>query len=108
MKMAGGRSTDFLVTPDGRIVSGASLTVYLIANTPGVRQAQIIQDRKDAVLFRIVKGIDFSQKSIDFLLTTGREFLGGIIRIELEYVDEIKPSPSGKHLFCISQVNPFS
>ena len=53
--ISGGRITDFLVTPEGTIISGASLTIFLIANTPGIGQAQLIQLSQNEIVFKIVK-----------------------------------------------------
>ncbi len=106
LRMAGGRVTDFISTPDGRIVSGASLTIFLVANTPGLRQAQLRQARREEVVVRIVRGPDYDRASEDYLLRTAREMLGDAVRIAVEPVEEIPPSPSGKHLFCVSEVDP--
>ncbi|MBK7142885.1 MAG: phenylacetate--CoA ligase family protein [bacterium] len=108
MKMAGGRTTDFLVTPSGKIVSGASLTIYLIANTPGVAQAQLIQEKKDEVVFRIVKGEKFGDASLTFLAAEIPKYLGSDVKYQIEYVDTIPVESSGKYRFSISKVDPAS
>lgn len=108
MKMAGGRTTDFLVTPSGKIVSGASLTIYLIANTPGVAQAQLIQEKKDEVVFKIVKGERFGDSSLAFLASEIPKYLGGDVKYQIEYVDTIPVESSGKYRFSISKVDPAS
>jgi len=104
MEMVAGRSTDFLVCPDGRRVSGAALTIYLIANTPGVRQAQIVQDQPDAVRLRIAKGGEFTGKSMEFLQSKVPEFFGEGMRVDYEFVDEIPCESSGKYRFSICNV----
>ena len=106
IRMAGGRVTDFISTPDGRIISGASLTIFLVANTPGIRQAQLLQERREDVVIRVVKGAEFSSASEDYLTRTAGEMLGGAVRVRVDYVKDIPPSPSGKHLFCVSRVDP--
>jgi phenylacetate-CoA ligase len=108
MKMAGGRTTDFLVTPSGKIVSGASLTIYLIANTPGVAQAQLIQEKKDEVIFRIVRGEKFGEDSLTFLRTEIPKYLGSDVKYQFEYVDTIPVESSGKYRFSISKIDPAS
>lgn len=108
MKMAGGRTTDFLVTPSGKIVSGASLTIYLIANTPGVAQAQLIQEKKDEVVFKIVRGEKFSDASLAFLAAEIPKYLGTDVKYQIEYVDTIPVESSGKYRFSISKVDPAS
>lgn len=104
--MAAGRETDFLVTPEGRLVSGAALTIYLIARTPGIRQAQIVQDRPGAVVLRVVAGDGFGPASEAYLARQIPEFLGRRMDWRIDLVERIDPLPSGKHAFCISKVDP--
>ncbi|MCX6827527.1 MAG: hypothetical protein NTV06_09750 [candidate division Zixibacteria bacterium] len=106
MKMAAGRMTDFLVTPDGRIISGAALTIYLIANAPGVAQAQLIQERKDEIVFKIVRGDTFGDQSLRFFETEIPKFFGAAIKYSFEYVDYIPLESSGKYRFSMSKVDP--
>ncbi len=48
-----GRVTDFLVGTDGRLVSGAALTVCVVAKRPTLGQVQLWQDRPGRVLYKI-------------------------------------------------------
>ncbi|RJP72339.1 MAG: phenylacetate--CoA ligase family protein [Candidatus Abyssobacteria bacterium SURF_17] len=104
MEMVGGRVTDFLVAPDGRRVSGASLTIYLIANTPGVRQAQIVQNVPYALHIKIVKGVEFTDDSISFLKRKVAEFFGHEVELEIEFVSDIPKEVSGKYRFSICNI----
>lgn len=106
MRIDGGRITDFLVTPDGRVVSGASLTIYLVAVVPGIGQAQLIQETRERLLVRLVKGSDFGPGSIKLIETKAAELLGSDMRLEFEFVDKIACESSGKYRFSISQVDP--
>jgi len=106
MKMAAGRVTDFLVTPERKIISGASLTIYLVANTPGVAQAQIVQESIDEIVLRIVKGDNFGEQSLAYLRTEFPKFFGPTMRYRLEFVDSIPLEASGKYRFSISKVDP--
>ena len=105
MEMAAGRVTDFLTTPDGKIISGASLTIFLIANTPGLAQAQFYQERKDEIVLRLVKGEKFTDESLKFLQTEIPKFFGPSVRYELQFVDEITVEASGKYRFSISKLD---
>jgi phenylacetate-CoA ligase len=106
--MTAGRVTDFLVTSEGTIVSGASLTIFLIAKAPGVKQAQIVQERVDEITLRVVKGPEFGEQTLQFFATEIPRFFGQRVRYELEFVDAIPPDRSGKHRFSISHVDPAS
>ncbi len=106
MSIVGGRVTDFLVTPDGKIISGASLTIYLVANTPGIAQAQFIQEKKDEIVFRIVPGKGYGPETIRLLEQQLPEFFGALVNFKFDIVESIAPSPSGKHQFSISKLDP--
>lgn len=106
MEIAGGRMTDFLVTPEGKIISGASMTIYLIANTPGVAQAQFVQEKKDEIILRLAPGEGFGPESEAFLEREIRKFFGSTINYRQEIVDSIPVSPSGKYRFSISTLDP--
>lgn len=104
MQMVAGRTTDFIVTPDGRRVSGAALTIYLISNVSGIRQAQIIQDVLDHVTFKIVPGPEFKDSGLAALKQKVPDFFGKDMRFDITYVDSIPKEPSGKYRFTISKV----
>ena len=105
MDMAAGRVTDFLLTPDGKIISGASLTIFLIANTPGLAQAQLVQEKKGEVTLRIVKNEKFNDESIRFLDREMPKFFGPQVRCDYDFVDSIPVEASGKYRFSISKLD---
>ncbi len=106
LKMTGGRVTDFLVTTEGRVISGASLTIYLIANAPGVAQAQLVQQRSDEIIVKIVPAPDFGERTRDFFAREMPRFFGSKVRYELVCVEQIPAEASGKRRFSISSVDP--
>ena len=105
MDMAAGRVTDFLLTPDGKIISGASLTIFLIANTPGLAQAQLVQEKKGEVTFRIVKNDKFDDESLRFLDREMPKFFGDQVTFTYEFVESIPVEASGKYRFSISKLD---
>lgn len=105
MDIAAGRVTDFLLTPDGKIISGASLTIFLIANTPGLAQAQLVQEKKGEVTFRIVKNDEFNDDSLRFLDREMPKFFGDQVHCSYEFVESIPVEASGKYRFSISKLD---
>ncbi|MBN1505112.1 MAG: phenylacetate--CoA ligase family protein [Candidatus Eisenbacteria bacterium] len=103
MSAVEGRTTDFIRTPEGKYVSGAALTIKLIAEIPGIAQAQLIQDSIDSVRFRIVKDPSFTKESEELLLRKARELMGPSISISTEFCENIPSEPSGKFRFSISK-----
>ena len=103
MKVVKGRSTDFVVTPDGRWVHGLGL-IYVVREVPGVRQYQIIQDDIDAVRVLLVFDSDFPPDGERQIREGFTKRLGSDVRVSVEQVTELRQDPSGKFRFVISKV----
>ncbi|HEY1376890.1 MAG TPA: phenylacetate--CoA ligase family protein [Gemmataceae bacterium] len=99
-----GREADYVVTADGRLISGISLTENFAVLVPGVAQIQIVQEQLRKFLFRIVRGGDWGPASERKLAELVAERFGKNVRYALEFVDLIPQEPSGKYRFCISHV----
>ena len=106
MEMAAGRVTDFLLTPSGGMVSGASLTIYLIANAPGVAQAQLVQEVRDRILIRLVPGEGYGDDTHAFFAEQIPGFFGPDMKYDVEEVAEIPSEASGKYRFSICKLDP--
>jgi phenylacetate-CoA ligase len=102
-----GRSTDFLVGSDGRLVSGVFLATYVVANRPSLGQVQIRQDRAGAVVYRVCPGRDFDPEAdVAYLQAATRRHLGDRAEADTELVEGLPAEPSGKFLFSRSTVTP--
>jgi phenylacetate-CoA ligase len=98
-----GRRTDFLVTPDGRVMH-ALAAIYPLRETPGIQQFQVVQERLDLLRVVIVRNDLFTGAVAATLVGSLKNLFGGDVSIELELVDTIPPLPSGKHRYVISKV----
>lgn len=108
MDMVSGRVTDFIVTPDEKLISGVALATYVITNIPGIKQIQLVQESKEQVKIRLVQNENFTKESLSKLNSNVIKFLGNKIRTDIEYVDNIPFERSGKYRFSISKVHPNS
>jgi phenylacetate-CoA ligase len=99
-----GREADYVVTADGRLVSGISLTENFALLVPGVAQIQIVQEQVRRFRFRVVRDADWGPASERKLAELVAERFGRDTRHECEFVDVIPQEPSGKYRFCISHV----
>jgi phenylacetate-CoA ligase len=104
LKSLTGRSTEFILTPEGKYVSGAALTIFLVAKTPGLRQAQFIQESRDKTVMKIVKGPDFDEGSMNLLDRKVKEFFGSQMKVDYIPVEDIPREASGKFRFSISKI----
>lgn len=109
IKRIEGRIADYVYTPEGKLISGISLTENFAGLVAGIGQLQIVQDRLDHVLFRIVRDDKFNDDSLWRIKQLVKTRFGERMTYSLEYVDQIEKERSGKYRFCISLVkNPLS
>jgi len=104
MKIIEGRVDDFIVLPDGKMVSPYSLT-YIIRNIPGISRYQIIQEEKDKILVLIIKDKEFTQNTITSIRRNLEKALGKDVKIDIKIVDNIPCDKSGKFRVVKSKVN---
>jgi phenylacetate-CoA ligase len=109
MESLEGRVADYVVTPDGIYISGISLTENFAMHLPGVKQMQIVQERIDFLVFRVVKGESFTKQTVTDINRLAVERFGAQMKWQIEFPDSIQSERSGKYRFCISKIsNPFS
>jgi hypothetical protein len=108
MKKLTGRVTDFIINPEGKIVSGVALATYMITNIKGVGQVQLVQDNVQELVIKFVKNDQFNDKTIPSLLSNAEKFLGNTMHFTPEFTENIPKTPTGKSLFSISKVSPLS
>ncbi len=106
MDISGGRVTDFLVTSERKVISGASMTIYFIAVIDGIAQAQIIQNSIEDLTLKIVKSKLFSENTEKEIQQKVAEYFGAAMKYSVEYTDQIEPTKSGKYRFSISRIDP--
>lgn len=98
-----GRTSDFIITPEKKIVSGISLTDFF-AMVQGLIQVQIVQDKIDNLMLRIVKSSEFNETSIKQLREIQHRFFGPKMHVSYEYVESIPKEPRGKYRFVKSEI----
>lgn len=104
-----GRGIDFLLLPSGKrtnpsvvylaIHGEAEKSVYSIA------QFQAVQDRRDHLILKIVKGKDFDPDMVERVRAkTERGFteFGERVRVDVEFVDSIEQGRTGKSKIVVS------
>jgi phenylacetate-CoA ligase len=98
-----GRTTDLILTPSGNYVAGPGLTL-VIKDVETIEQLQIIQESKDELLVKVVKGKGYTDKDQSLLIKNLHKYISEDIKIQIQIVDEIPAEPSGKQRFVISKV----
>jgi phenylacetate-CoA ligase len=110
MEKIQGRTTDFVVTPDGRWQHALSV-IYIVRDIPGVDKFKIIQHTVDDVQV-LVKAIPslFPAEGNDMIVQGIKKRMGDSVNVRVEFVDEIPLDSSGKYRYVVSHVaqNPES
>ena len=100
-----GRVNDLIVTGDRKFVP--SVRFYTLFETyEKIRQFQVIQTSANAVTVRLVRARELTDTDLAGLRQKLNRFLGEQVAIQFEFVEGIKPEPSGKIRNVISLVNP--
>ena len=101
-----GRVTDFIVTPEGKAISGVAIATYVIPTIPGLQTAQFIQHNIARVTVNVVADAVSYPDICKRLRQRLREFVGNEIDIDMHCVDHIATAESGKFRFIESCLPP--
>jgi len=100
-----GRESEFVITPENKLVSGISLTDNFGCMIDGIKQLQIIQNEKNHLLFRIVRTDIFSEESFKKIDELVRKYFGNQMKFDCDFLDNIPADGSGKYRFIISRLS---
>jgi phenylacetate-CoA ligase len=99
-----GRVWDIIVGANGNRLVG---TFWLVEGVKGIKQYQLLQREYGELILKLVVDSGFSEKEKAELRRRVSENCGAEMKLNIEIVDRIPPSESGKHRFIISHVSPF-
>lgn len=97
-----GRIEDYIVSADGRSFGRLD---HIFKDTEFVREAQIVQDRIDHLVFRIVPRAQLSREDESQILRAARERLGSAFRLEIQPVESLPRGPNAKFRFVVNQLS---
>ena len=103
LEMVGGRTTDLLLTGEGDVISGPSLTL-VFKDVKEVRQVQLYQPERGVLIVRMVRDDGYNQDIERLLMDRLRRYFGEQIRIDFSYTAAIQREASGKYRFAISDI----
>jgi phenylacetate-CoA ligase len=99
-----GRVQSIIQGTDGRYLPGTFFAHYLKEFDYAIKKFQVVQEERDAMTFRVVKGGRFSDDVLAEVLATFREYLGKDMKIAVEFVDEVAMVRTGKRLASVSRL----
>jgi phenylacetate-CoA ligase len=95
LKKVVGRRLDILRTPDGRLIAGEFFP-HLMKDYPAVRRFQVVQESRDFVRVRMVVDATWNDQTHSRLIQIIRQQFGAFVRVQLELVDQIPQTATGK------------
>jgi phenylacetate-CoA ligase len=98
-----GRTTEFLLMPDGRVISGPALTL-IVADMSDVAQVQFVQTASDHIELRVVPGKGYGENTRQELKRRLALYLKGAAQLDVVDVESIAKEPSGKYRFVVSRI----
>lgn len=97
-----GRQDEVVITSDGRRIPMLSYNVFKYAE--GIEESQIVQESVDKFILRIVPGDSYNDHQANLVTKKLKNRVGEDISIEIELLDEIPKTSSGKFRAVISNV----
>lgn len=104
MSKVRGRSTDFIVTPDGRWQHALSV-IYVVRDIEGVDQFKIVQEAVDDVRVLLKVHEELYPADGDQRIVRGfKKRMGETVNVRIERVSDIPREASGKYRYVVSRV----
>jgi phenylacetate-CoA ligase len=91
-----GRMIDYFVLPNGGLVHPYQLTMGFLGVAPWIREYQLVQERTDRVVLRIVAFTPPSAEQTARVRQVLSQRLGSGVDVDVMVVSEIALAPSGK------------
>jgi len=101
LKEINGRQDEMFIGKNGRIFDSHFFT-RLVKKMNNIIQFQVIQHNVDEMTLKIIKGDNFRENDVDIIIY---EIINafGEIKVNIEYVDQISPTKSGKMRFALRE-----
>jgi len=100
-----GRRTDFLVTPAGRVLHALS-AIYILRESPLVREFRIVQDMPDHLSVEIVPAHGFGTADEAALRAQFALVFGADLRVDVVPVEHMPRTAAGKFRYVESRIAP--
>jgi phenylacetate-CoA ligase len=108
MEKIEGRVFDIVVGTNGNLLTGNFWTILLRTAVTGIKQFQVIQERQDQLVLKLVTDLSFDDRAKSEIVGKIRSKCGEEMSVDIQCVHDIPLTKSGKHKFIISKVSPFA
>ena len=100
-----GRDSDILITPSGKRLIVHYFTGYF-EWVDTVKQFQVTQKTTNRITLKLVPNDKFNNEAKSKIYNDISRYIGNDVRLEIEIVDDIPLTRSGKRRFVISELGP--
>ncbi len=100
-----GRSSDFFVSKAGKLIHGEFFT-HLFYGIKEIKKFQLIQHSLDDLELKLVADEnEYVQLAVENIKAKINQIMEDEVNININYLENIAPSPSGKFLFTLSKIH---
>lgn len=105
LKEITGEHHEMLLTPEGKGVHTEFFTYIFeeMENASSVHQFQVVQEKVDKIVIKIIPGDDFDEKQLPKIEETIKKRSAGW-NVEFDLVDRIDKTKGGKYKFIINKI----
>jgi len=99
-----GRVQALIFAANGSFIPGTFFAHYFKDHDQIIRQYQVVQDKKDEIILRIIKGPQFNDSKFNQIVDGLTEYIGVETIIKVEFTDKMELGRTGKHQGSISKL----
>lgn len=99
-----GRLQELLITRNGRLISMTAINMHSDV-FDNVAQFQFYQDKKEEVVFNIVRRPSYTDRDTEYIRRELERKLGEDIDLVIRFVDHIPRTPMGKYNFLVQKLH---
>ena len=99
-----GRVQSIIQGTDGQYLPGSFFTHYLKDFDHAIQRYQVVQDRPNAITFRVAKAGRYSDDVLQDILATFRRYLGHDLRIDVEFADAVEALRTDQGVATLSRL----
>jgi phenylacetate-CoA ligase len=101
-----GRTTDVFQTNAGTLVEGGYFA-FLLHYRAWLRRFQVVQKTHSSIVFRVERtAMRETKDELDEIIEKTKVVMGRDCIVTFEFVEELKPGPSGKYQYIVSEIRP--
>ena len=99
-----GRVQSIIIGSKGQYIPGTFFAHVLKDYDHAIRQFQIVQEQRNSIIFKVVKGKRYTDETLAEVLAVLHRFLGEDLEIHVDFVENVDMVRTGKRLATVSRL----